>query len=141
VTWQGDDGQRMRQVSTQDAVAVNVIGEDVFGDMFADLIALSGNLKSNAPTTTINGSLADIDRALDSVLNARADVGARINRFESTTNRSLETDTNLQELKAGVEDIDISETIIQFTAAQNAMEAALGAIGRTSNMTLLNFLR
>ena len=47
----------------------------------------------------------------------------------------------LQELKAGIEEIDIAETIVQFTAAQNALEAALGAIGRTSNMTLLNFLR
>ena len=109
--------------------------------MFEDLITLRDNLNTNAPTTTINNSLADIDRALDRVLNARADVGARVNRFEATTNRSLESDTNLQELRASIEDIDIAETIIQFTAAQNALEAALGAIGRTSNMSLLNFLR
>lgn len=141
VTWQGDSGQRVRQISAQDAVAVNVIGDSVFGTMFDDLIALRDNLNANAPTTTVNDSLADIDRALDRVLNARADVGARLNRFEATTNRSLEADTNLQELRAGIEDIDITETIIQFTAAQNALEAALGAIGRTSNMSLLNFLR
>jgi flagellar hook-associated protein 3 FlgL len=140
VTWQGDAGQRIRQVSAQDAVAVNVIGDQVFGDMFTDLIALRDNLNSNAATTTINGSIADIDQALNSVLNSRADVGARLNRFESTTNRSLDTDTNLQELRASIEDIDISETIIQFTAAQNALEAALGAIGKTANMTLLNYL-
>jgi flagellar hook-associated protein 3 FlgL len=131
----------MRQVSAQDAVAVNVIGDDVFGTVFDDLMTLRDNLNSNAPTTTINSSIADIDRALDSLLNARADAGARLNRFEATTERSLETDTNLQELRASIEDIDITETIIQFTAAQNALEAALGAIGRTSNMSLLNFLR
>ncbi|MGB4862434.1 MAG: flagellar hook-associated protein FlgL [Tepidiformaceae bacterium] len=140
-TWQGDSGQRIRQISAQASVAVNVIGDDVFGTMFDDLIALRDNLNANAPTTTINSALADIDHALDRVLNARADVGARINRFEATTNRSLDADTNLQELRASVEDIDITDTIIQFTAAQNALEAALGAIGRTSNMTLLNFLR
>ena len=39
-----------------------------------------------------------------------------------------------------IEDIDVAETIIQFTAAQNALQAALGAIGKTSNMTLLNYL-
>ncbi len=140
VTWQGDTGQRIRQVSAQDAVAVNVIGDQVFEDMFADLIALRDNLNANAPTTTINSSIADIDRALNSVLDARADVGARLNRFESTTSRSLDTDTNLQELRASIEDIDISETIIQFTAAQNALQAALGAIGKTANMSLLNYL-
>lgn len=141
ITWQGDNGQRTRQVSAQDAVAVNVVGNDVFGTMFSDLIQLRDDLNSNAPTATISGSLANIDTALDKVLNARADVGARLNRFESTTNRSEETDTNLQELRANIEDIDIAETIIQFTAAQNALEAALGAIGRTSNMSLLDFLR
>lgn len=140
VTWQGDTGQRIRQVSAQDAVAVNVIGDQVFEDMFADLIALRDNLNANAPTTTINSSIADIDRALNSVLDARAAVGARLNRFESTTSRSLDTDTNLQELRASIEDIDISETIIQFTAAQNALQAALGAIGKTANMSLLNYL-
>lgn len=141
ITWQGDSGQRMRQISAQDAVAVNVIGDDVFGTMFTDLMALRDNLNSNAPTTTINGSLADIDRALNGVLEARADVGARVNRFEATTARSQETDVNLQELRANIEDIDIADTIIQFTAAQNALEAALGAIGRTNNMTLLNYLQ
>ncbi|MGE0600555.1 MAG: flagellar hook-associated protein FlgL [Dehalococcoidia bacterium] len=140
-TWQGDNGQRVRQISAQDSVAVNVVGDTVFGDIFSQLITLRDNLNSNQPTTTINNSLGDIDHALDRVLNARADVGARINRFEATTNRSLDTDTNLQELRAGVEDIDIAETIIQFTASQNALEAALGAIGRTSNMSLLNYLR
>ncbi|MGE3076046.1 MAG: flagellar hook-associated protein FlgL [Dehalococcoidia bacterium] len=140
-TWQGDNGQRVRQISAQDSVAVNVIGDTVFGDIFSQLITLRDNLNSNQPTATINNSLGDIDHALDRVLNARADVGARINRFEATTNRSLDTDTNLQELRAGVEDIDIAETIIQFTASQNALEAALGAIGRTSNMSLLNYLR
>src|SRR5690606_37882941 len=70
VTWQGDTGQRIRQVSAQDAVAVNVIGDQVFEDMFADLIDLRDNLNANAPTTTINSSIADIDRALNSVLDA-----------------------------------------------------------------------
>jgi len=140
ITWQGDNGQRVRQISAQDAVAVNVIGTDVFGSVFQDLMTLRDNLNSNAPTTTINGSIADIDKALNSVLNARADVGARVNRFDATTARSEETDTNLQELRSNIEDIDVAETIIQFTAAQNALQAALGAIGKTSNMTLLNYL-
>ncbi len=141
VSWQGDNGQRIRQISTQDSVAVNVVGTEVFGSMFGDLIQIRDNLNTNAPTTTINASLANIDGALERVLNARADVGARVNRFEATTNRSADTDTNLQELRANIEDIDIAETIIQFTAAQNALEAALGAIGRTSGTSLLNFLR
>jgi flagellar hook-associated protein 3 FlgL len=141
ITWQGDNGQRTRQISAQDAVAVNVTGNSVFGSIFNDLITLRDNLNSNQPPTTINQSLSAIDAGLDGILNARADVGARVNRFEATKNRSEEQDTNLQELRANIEDIDIGETIIQFTAAQNALQAALGAIGKTSNMSLLNYLQ
>ena len=141
ITWQGDNGQRTRQISAQDAVAVNVTGNSVFGSIFNDLITLRDNLNSNQPPTTINQSLSAIDAGLDRILNARADVGARVNRFEATKNRSEEQDTNLQELRANIEDIDIGETIIQFTAAQNALQAALGAIGKTSNMSLLNYLQ
>lgn len=141
ITWQGDNGTRERRISPQDVVPVNIIGGQVFGDMFDNLIQLRDNLNAGVPGETINDSIADIDSALDRVLNARAEVGARLNRFEATKYRSEETDTNLQSLRADIEDVDIADAILKFTAAQNAMEAALGAIGRTSNMTLLNFLR
>lgn len=141
ITWQGDHGLRERRISPQDVVPVNMIGEQVFGTMFDELLQLRDNLNAGANGDTINNSIADIDQALDRVLNARAEVGARLNRFEATKFRSEETDTNLQQLRAEIEDVDIADAILKFTAAQNAMEAALGAIGRTSNMTLLNFLR
>ncbi len=141
ITWQGDNGLRERRISPQDVVPVNMIGGQVFGTMFDELIQLRDNLNAGANGETINNSIADIDQALDRVLNARAEVGARLNRFEATKFRSEETDTNLQQLRAEIEDVDIADAILKFTAAQNAMEAAMGAIGRTSNMTLLNFLR
>jgi len=141
ITWQGDNGERLRRVSTRDVVPVNIIGDQVFGNLFDRLIQLRDDLQSGAPGAQVRPYIADIDSGLERVLNARAEVGARLNRFEATISRSLETDTNLQELRAGVEDIDIAETIVRFTAAQNALEAALGAIGRTANLSLLNFLR
>ena len=98
-------------------------------------------LTSNAPVATISAGIANIDSALDRVLQARADVGARINRFEASLSRSADTDTSLQDLRANIEDIDLGETIVKMTAQQNALQAALGAIGRNSNNSLLNFLR
>lgn len=141
VTFQGDSGLRVRRISKQDAVAVNVIGNDVFGTLFTDLITLRDNLNGSQPGQVIAGSLQQIDAGLDRVLQARADIGARSNRFESATFVSEATDTDLQKLRADIEDIDLPGTIVAFQAQQNAYEAALGAIGRTANMTLLDFLR
>lgn len=141
ITWQGDAGERLRRVSTRDVVPVNIIGDHVFRDLFDRLIELRNALQSGAPGSQVRPFIAEVDAGLERVLNARAEVGARLNRFEATIRRSEETDTNLQELRASVEDVDIAETIVRFTAAQNALEAALGAIGRTANLSLLNFLR
>ncbi|MFN8508117.1 MAG: flagellar hook-associated protein FlgL [Dehalococcoidia bacterium] len=141
VTFQGDTGARVRRISKQDAVPVNVIGGQVFGTLFQDLITLRDNLNGSQPGSVIAGSLQQIDAGIDRVLQARADVGARVNRFESATAVSETTDTDLQKLRADIEDIDLPSTVVAFQAQQNAYEAALGTIGRTANMSLLNFLQ
>lgn len=141
ITWQNGTGQREIQISAGETVPINLLGPTVFGNLFDRLLALRDALQTGSPGAQINPYLADIDAGLDRVLTARAEVGARLNRLDATTSRSETTDTNLQELRASIEDIDIAETIIRFTASQNALQAALGAIGRTSNLTLLDFLR
>lgn len=141
IVFQGDAGQRLHRISAQDAVPANVAGPTAFGTIFDELIALRDNLNSNGPASVTRAGIANIDTALDRVLQARADVGARLNRFESSLRRSEDTDSSLQELRANIEDIDLADTIVRMTAQQNALQAALGAIGRTSSNTLLNFLR
>jgi len=141
VTFQGDDGLRVRRISQTDSVAINLVGSDVFGTVFNDLIALRDNLNSGASASVIEGSLGAIDGALRRVIDSRAELGARVNRFEAAERLSQQADTNLQKLRTEIEDVDITEVIVQFSAAENAFQAALGAIGRTSNMSLLDFLR
>jgi flagellar hook-associated protein 3 FlgL len=141
VTFQGDSGARIRRISREDAVAVNVTGDAVFGTLFDDLITLRNNLQSSVPAATIAASLTALDAGLGRIIDARADLGARANRFEAAENLSLRTDTDLQQLRASVEEVDLGETVVRFTAAQNALQSALAAIGRTSEMSLLNFLR
>lgn len=141
VTFQGDAGQRVRRISKQDTVAINVAGPAAFGTMFDDLIALRDNLNLGAPGATISAALTGIDAALARVLAAREDIGSRVNRFEASQRRSEQIDTNLQQLRANLEEIDLPGTIVQLNAEQNALQAALGAIGRTSNMSLMDYMR
>lgn len=141
IVFQGDTGQRIHRISAQDAVPTNVAGSTAFGTVFDDLIALRDNLNANGPASVTRAGIANLDTALDRVLQARADVGARTNRFESSLRRSEDADVGLQELRANIEDVDLADAIVRMTAQQNAMQAALGAIGRTSSDTLLNFLR
>lgn len=143
VTFQGDTGDRVRRISqgtgSQGTSAINVAGPAVFSDVFQNLITLRDNLRANSPT--INASIGALDKNLDSVMNARADIGARINAFNDVAIRSQKKDTDLQDLRANIEDVDVTEAILQLTARQNQMQATLGAIGTTMNMSLLDFIR
>ncbi|HXU24847.1 MAG TPA: flagellar hook-associated protein FlgL [Tepidiformaceae bacterium] len=139
VAYAGDQGQRIRQISQQSSAAVNVTGTTAFGATFQDLIELRDNLKNNPDL--VNGSLSKIDSDLNTVLTARADVGSKTNMLQDVSARSLATDTNLQGLKSGIEEIDVSETVVQLTAKSNQLQAALGAIGKTINMSLLNYIQ
>ncbi len=141
VVFQGDTGQRVHRISRQDTVAVNVDGQAAFGTMFTDLITLRDNLTSGAPPATIQTSIGTIDSALDRVLKSRAEMGARLNRFEASKRTSEQTDLNLQQLRSTIEDVDLPAAITQLQGQQNALQAALGAIGRTANLTLMDFMR
>ena len=141
VTYQGDSGIRTRQISATDTVEVNIPGSTIFGTAFADLISFRQALEANAPAAQLQQGIAAMDTALDKILAARSQVGARTVRLAATKNQSETTDLTLQSLKANVEDIDIAEAIVNLNAQQNALQATLGAIGRTANMTLLDFLR
>ena len=55
--------------------------------------------------------------------------------------QSEQTDINLEGLRSRIEEPDLAETILQMQQQSMALESALGAIGRTANMSLLNFLR
>lgn len=141
ITYQGDNGLRVRQISRESQAAVNLIGSDVFGTTFDDLIALRDALDGGATGSDIAPYLGQIDEALERILAARAELGARINRFEAALRQSEVTDLNLQELKSDVEDVDLAAAIVQLGNEQVALQAALGAIARASSLTLLDYLR
>ena len=141
ITYMGDAGARNRRISKTDVVAVNVTGQQVFGSAFTDLIQLRTDLDAGATSVTISAHLTEIDAALDRLIAARADIGARINRFDAVTAQSEQTNLNLEELRSKIEEPDLVESVMQMQQQSQALQAALGAIGRTANMTLLDFLR
>lgn len=140
VNYQGDSGSMTRQISRQQTVDVNVDGAATFGDVFQTLASLRDAMRTG-DTTTANQSIALLDGALNRVLSARAGLGARTTRLQQTQQQSLSKDTDLQKLRSGVEDIDLASATVKLTSQQNQFQAALAAVGKTINMSLLNFLQ
>jgi flagellar hook-associated protein 3 FlgL len=89
----------------------------------------------------IRSSVVRIDDVQNALLEARASVGARVNRLEAAKDRLTDLQVNLSELRSSLEDVDMVEAISSFATAETVLKAALAAAGRSLPPSLLDFLR
>ncbi len=148
---QTDSGEIIFQIGIGENVPVNLTGEQVFGsagtavvpnptNMFQILQDLSSALNSN-DHNQVNNIIDTIDSRVDSLLQLRAEIGARINRVELVDNRLKEIAVNLQGLISKTEDTDMAETITNLKTQENVYQASLSAGARIIQPSLVNFLK
>lgn len=68
------------------------------------------------------------------------DIGGRGERVELTKNRMSIQQSTFKELKSANEDMDLSDLVINYSAASVAYQAALQSAAKIGQMTLLNYL-
>lgn len=76
----------------------------------------------------------------DKVKLARTDLGSRENRLKLTENRMSNQQATFEQLKSRNEDMELSDIIIEYTAAYNAYQASLQASAKANGQTLLSYL-
>lgn len=77
---------------------------------------------------------------LDDVDLTITEVGSRMSRVSLTKNRMSIQESTFKDLKSKNEDEDLSDLVINYTAASVAYQAALQAAAKIGNMTLLDYL-
>jgi len=139
------------EIGVGDDININVAGGDLFnnggdaaasgkGTLITHMDALIAALDAG-DNNAVGNMLADIDNDINSLLRIRADVGARTNRLELTSNR-LESDTiNFTKLMSENEDVDIAETIMNLLNEENVYRASLSGGARIIQPSLVDFLR
>ena len=143
----GDQGQRSLQVGARSQVAVGDSGADVFmqvddgaggtGNMFAVLNDFAVDLEANNPSTT---TLTRLDSAIDSVLNTRASIGARMNSIEGQRNANDSFSLLLQENRSNLQDLDYAEAVSRFEQQMLALEASQQSFVKIQGLSLFNYL-
>src|SRR5690606_11287306 len=141
-SYQGDEGRRELEIASGVKIAVNVLGSELFDQIFQAVTNLRDALYEEGDTATVgNQSLAEVEDALDTLLRVRADVGARINRLELADARMQELELNVEQLISDNEDVDLARAIIDLKVAENVYRAALASGARIIQPTLLDFMR
>ncbi|EGW36518.1 flagellar hook-associated protein 3 [Desulfosporosinus sp. OT] len=136
------------QIGNDVAINVSVDGQALFGDpvdpalpsgIFTTLSDLSDALK-NGDSADISAYLDKIDTNLDSVIAARADLGARMNRMSALQGQLDNTSVNLKQNLSTIQNVDIESTIINYTSQQNVYQAALQVGAKIIQPSLVDYL-
>lgn len=124
-------------------ISVNVNPEDAFSqDMFDNiegLILALENPESNGES--LSPFLNKIEGHISNVTDARANLGARVNRVELMEARIDEQEVISKKMMSENEDIDFEKVVTEMLAQESVHRAALSVGSRVIQPTLMDFLR
>jgi flagellar hook-associated protein 3 FlgL len=140
--FQGDDGEVLVMVADGVMMDMAVSGEEAFNngvDPVEVLTKLIDGLDTNDPTA-ISDQLDPLDQSLTQVTNERADVGARLNRLDSTESHWADFEINIQKMLSDTEDLDLVLAASDLAAQETAYQASLAASAKIVQFSLLDYL-
>lgn len=149
---QTDTGSVNYELSPGMKMEVNITGNEVFGEPVTDsndtssdnlfqLMNRAYNMLGSGDQTGLSNLLDQIDTRMNTMLTARSQIGARVNRVEIIQSRLSDVDINLQTMQRNVEDVDMAEAITNMTTLENVYQASLSAGAKIIQPSLVDFLR
>ena len=90
-----------------------------------------------------NGMISKIDKAIATVSDQRAALGAVQNRLEHTINNLTATNENLSDANSRIRDVDMAEEMMTFTKSNILSQAATSMLAQANAMpnSVLNLLQ
>jgi flagellar hook-associated protein 3 FlgL len=131
----------MIAISDETTLQANLRAEEVFGGaegVFATIDRFITRLENGE---NVEASISDLDEGIDQIINARADLGARMNRLDLIDNRLSEQEILVTRSMSENEDVDYAEAITNLITQESIHRAALAAGSRIIQPSLVDFLR
>lgn len=130
----------MIEVADDIKIQANVNPEPIFNKkLFDDIDHFNDALEEN-DSSKIEKSISQMDEHIDSVIDSRADLGARMNRLELVENRLGEQEEFTEKALANNEDVDYEKVITKLKTQESMHRAALSAGSRIIQPSLIDFL-
>jgi flagellar hook-associated protein 3 FlgL len=119
--------------------------EDIFatiGEVISILREPAGNAVSNAKlSSTLSGSLQQLDQATDHFLGVRAQIGVRLATLDSVDASREAMDIDLASALSDLRDLDYAQALTQMNQQLVGLQAAQLSYTKISGLSLFNYLR
>lgn len=134
-----NSGSVMIEVSKGTELQVNLDASELFNKDFFEVInTFISNLENG---TDIDQSIGQLNEKMAEIVDARAELGARMNRVELIETRLAEQEVIAKRIMSDNEDVHFEEAITNLITQESLHRAALSAGARIIQPTLVDFLR
>ena len=132
-----------RRIGADTTVRVDADGAAIFGTGTDSVFALIGAIANDLRTGGTNAGthLAAVDFRMKTVLTAQTDVGVRQAQIQKAGEALVQHKGNLEAQRAGIEDVDLGQAILDLKLQEVTYQAALSVTARVLQPTLMDFLR
>jgi len=143
LVYHGDQGRRVMEISLNQAMTVNITGEQVFAGtgLFEAVTSAHRALIENDQAALGGEALEKIDFFIDLTLQSLSEVGARVKSIETMRSTLDNENLLLRELLSQVQDIDFAYTVTEYQLQENTYRAALATAARMLQPSLVDYLR
>ena len=132
------------QIGANEQQKLTVTIQNMGGASLLGLTAAQFSITSGATNVRVNdGMISKIDKAIATVSDQRAALGAVQNRLEHTINNLTATNENLSDANSRIRDVDMAEEMMTFTKSNILSQAATSMLAQANAMpnSVLNLLQ
>lgn len=142
VTYQGDQGQIVREIAPSNAMTVNLVGDPLFADLLDRLITLREQLRAVNFDPNVVRATADATREqTNEILDQQSAIGTKVRGLGTIKERTEAEQTTLKSLISQAEDADMAEVVTLLTQQQFIYQSSLNATAQVLKMSLMDFLK
>ncbi len=142
--YQGDGASLEVEIGDGQTVSTNLSGSQIFSgptvDLFQNLQDFHQALVTN-DVDAIKVAIENFDQSLSQVTDARANIGARVNRLDTIKDSLDLLSVNTQTLRSNLEDADFAQVATDLATFQTTLEASMSTLARQFETNLLKFIR
>lgn len=144
-TYQGDSQPASVAIDNNRKVGVSVDGQSILkGTDANDVLTTLDNLAAAAQSndqTTLNAGVQLLKNAFDRATRAQSQVGYDESNVAQSASQISTLRAAATARLSAVQDTNMAEAITRMAKAQTAYQAALGAVGASSKLSLMDYVR
>jgi flagellar hook-associated protein 3 FlgL len=141
ITYQGDAGQLKTEIAPNEEVSMNSSMSGPFMEAYQRLETLKNHLRGGNAAALSGISVQDLQSSLRVFNGERGAIGVRLQTLSA---RDAQHERRSDELTKGISDIeevDMSQAIINYRSADAALQAALSVAAQGFRLSLMDFIR